>query len=355
MGTAYLNRVSTAVPQYDVHTAFVDYALGMLQDVRVRNAFQRMSTRAAIHHRYSVLSPGPVSNGDINAYDFYDSGAYPETARRMRVYEQAAPALAYRTLDRLQLTPAERARISHVIVTSCTGLYAPGLDFQIVDHLGLSPYVERTMIGFMGCYAAVNALKSARHIVRSEPDAAVLILNLELCTLHFKQTQDLNEVLSYLVFADGCAASLVTADPVGFALDSFRSMLVPETRPLITWTIGDLGFDMILSGQVPGHIRQTIQSRGSEILGGADVRSLDLWAIHPGGRTILDAVQDGFALPADALHPSREVLCRYGNMSSATVMFVLERLLSSCQSGQTGCAMAFGPGLTAETFLFHAA
>ena len=356
MANVYLNRVATAVPEHDVHNAFVDFAAGMLQDDRVRNVFHRMSSRAAIHHRYSVLSPVPVTNEfDIDANEFYRRGSFPETARRMHVFEGAAPRLAYRTLDRLQLTPEERTRVSHVIVTSCTGLYAPGLDFQVVEHLGLNPSVERTMIGFMGCYAAVNALKSARHIVRSEPDAAVLILNLELCTLHLQETQELEQVLSFLVFADGCAASLVTADPVGLALDSFRALLVPETLPLITWTVRDLGFDMFLSGQVPGQIRDAMQTRGPEILGGTDPALIDLWAVHPGGKTVLDAVEHGLQLRPDALSASREVLCRFGNMSSATVMFVLQRLLQTAQPGQTGCAMAFGPGLTAETFLFHAA
>ena len=135
----------------------------------------------------------------------------------MAVYERFAPVLMRRALDKLLLGEAERAGISHVIVTTCTGLYAPGRDFEAGEHLHLRSDVERTMIGFMGCYAAINGLKTARHIVRSEPEAKVLMVNLELCTLHLQETADLEQVLSFLVFADGCAASLISAEPVGFA------------------------------------------------------------------------------------------------------------------------------------------
>ena len=168
----------------------------------------------------------------------------------MAIFERFAPRLAQRTLDKLALNETERSGITHVLVTTCTGLYAPGLDFDILDHLGLDTTVERTMIGFMGCYAAINGLKQARHIVRSEPGAKVLMLNLELCTLHLQETQELEQVLSFLVFGDGCAASLISAEPVGFCMDSFRSVLIPETRELITWKIRGVGFDMMLSGKV---------------------------------------------------------------------------------------------------------
>jgi len=211
------------------------------------------------------------------------------------------------------------------------------------------------MIGFMGCYAAINALKSAHHIVRSEPDAKVLVLNLELCSLHFQETGELEQVLSFLVFADGCAASLISAEKQGLAIDSFLAVNIPETSHLITWRIGELGFDMHLSGQVPGEIGRSLKGMGSQVTRGRDLSSVDLWAVHPGGRSILDSVEKGLELRADALASSRSVLAQYGNMSSATVMFVLQKLMEKAQSGQNGCAMSFGPGLTAETMLFHAA
>ena len=206
------------------------------------------------------------------------------------------------------------------------------------------------MVGFMGCYAAINALRLARHIVRSEPKAGVLMLNLELCTLHFQETQDLDQVLSFLVFADGAAASLITARKQGFALDSFKALMVPGTRGLITWKIRGLGFDMLLSGQVPAELGRALHE--SELM--TERAGIDLWAVHPGGRSILDAVERGLELPADALAASREVLSCFGNMSSATVMFVLQRMMQQSRPGQRGCAMSFGPGLTAETMRFHA-
>jgi predicted naringenin-chalcone synthase len=351
MTTAYLNRIATAVPEHDVHEAFVSFAETMLVDPRVNNVFRRMASRSEISHRYSFLDPqrDPERSSAHNAYEFYRLGAFPNTARRMALFEQCAPMLMRKALDRLSLTEEERSGITHVLVTCCTGLYAPGLDFEIVDHLGLSTDVERTMVGFMGCYAAINALKLARHIVRSDPKAGVLMVNLELCTLHLQETQELEQVLSFLVFADGAAASLITAREQGFALDSFKAMMVPNTRELITWKIRGFGFDMLLSGQVPGELGRALHS--GELMAERD--AIDLWAVHPGGRSVLDTVEMGLELPKDALAASREVLSRFGNMSSATVMFVLERMMEQAKSGQRGCAMAFGPGLTAETMRFH--
>jgi predicted naringenin-chalcone synthase len=315
-----------------------------------------MARLSAIEHRFSFVNPLNTDDGHWkDAEDLYKEGDFPTTARRMKFFERCAPQLASTALDRLELTTEERRSITHVIVTSCTGLYAPGLDFEVVNHLGLNPSVERTMIGFMGCYAALNALKSAHHIVRSEPEARVLVLNLELCSLHFQETQALEQVLSFLVFADGCAASLVSAESTGLAIDSFLAVNIPATSHLITWRIGELGFDMQLSGEVPGEIGRALREGGRQVTRGSDPESIDLWAVHPGGKSILDSVEKGLSLKPEALVSSRDVLARFGNMSSATVMFVLKEIIDRAQAGQTGCAMSFGPGLTAETMLFHAA
>jgi alpha-pyrone synthase len=350
--TAYVNRIATAVPEHDVHDAFVVLAEKMLADPRLHPVFRRMVNRANIAHRYSFLDPqnrsGQFSSHD--AHEFYRLGNFPNTARRMELFEQTAPILMRKAVDRLALDEKERSSITHVLVTCCTGLYAPGLDFEIVDHIGLSPDVERTMIGFMGCNAAINALKLARHIMRSDPKAGVLMVNLELCTLHLQETQELEQVLSFLVFADGAAASLITAREQGFALDSFKAVMVPQTRGLITWKIRGLGFDMLLSGQVPAAVARALHE--CELMAERD--GIDLWAVHSGGRSILDAVKKGLELPVSALAASREVLSCFGNMSSATVMFVLQRMMQQARPGQRGCAMSFGPGLTAETMRFHA-
>ncbi len=345
--TAYLERIATATFDNNVHTAFVDFAHGMLQDPRSRTLFLRMAERCGIDARYSCLSVN--ASGAPDAYTLYRLGSFPSTGQRMKLYKRFAPVLMRCAVDRLALNEAERRRIRHVIVTSCTGFYAPGLDFDVLDYLQLDPGVERTMIGFMGCYAAMNALKQARHIVRSQPHDSVLVINLEICTLHLQQSQDLGEVLSFLVFGDGCAASLISARPTGLALTSFRAIRLENTKDLITWHIGDQGFDMMLSGQVPLAVGQALHAHKHDLLGDRDV---SLWAVHPGGRSVLDAVEDALDLPSTALATSREVLRRYGNMSSATVMFVLESILRSAPAGQAGCAMSFGPGLTAETMNF---
>lgn len=352
--TAYINRIATAVPQHDVHDAFVRFARTLL-DRRCRLLFDRMADRAQIAQRWSCLAPAADPDGDsVDDQGFFSRGRFPSTADRMRRYEAEAPSLAARAVAGLALgTMAER--VTHVIVTTCTGFSAPGLDLELVRRCGLRPSVERTVVGFMGCYAAINALKLARHIIRSEPEACVLMLSLELCTLHLQETADLEQVLSFLVFGDGCAAALITAEPQGLALDRFRAVLVPASDELITWKIRESGFDMFLSGKVPAAIGSALRSSSDEILAGLPVEAIDLWAVHPGGRSVLDGVEAALGLAPKALATSREILARYGNMSSATVMFVLERLMRTAEAGARGCAMAFGPGLTAETMLFRAA
>lgn len=356
MTTAHINRIATAVPPHDMHAAFLAFVEEMLPDGRLRNLYRRMARAAAIDHRYTFLKPVVTADGSVRELnDFYLRGNFPITAHRMQAFEQFAPLLARAALDKLALSEDECRSVTHVIVTTCTGLYAPGLDYEVVDYLKLDTSVERTLIGFMGCFAAINALKSARHIVRSQPSAKVLLLSLELCSLHMQETDNLEQLLAFTVFADGCAAYLVSAEPNGLAIDSFLAVRLPETHQLITWRIGQQGFDMLLSGQVPGALRRGLAAASRQIVQGADLASIELWAIHPGGRTILDAAEQGLELNAEALADSRSVLASYGNMSSATVMFVLERMMQRARSGQRGCAISFGPGVTAETMIFHAA
>ena len=356
MTTAHLNRIATAVPPHDIHTAFQQFAASLLQgDREAALLFRRMTRRSGIEHRYSVLPPGEnPDTGTVDGEGFYQRGNFPNTRVRMQRFEQGAPILAQEAVERL-LPADERARITHLLITSCTGMSAPGLDFEVIDRCGLPLSTERTLIGFMGCYAAINGLKLARHIVRSDPAARVLALNVELCTLHLNETKDIEQILTFLLWGDGCAASLITAEPAGAALDKFRAIRSSGTGELMMWKIGDSGFDMTLSGQVPSEIQSVLHAHADEILDAWPRNSIDLWAVHPGGRTVLDAVERGLDLPAGSLADSREVLRSYGNMSSATVMFVLERMLRSATAGQKGCAMSFGPGLVAETMTFHIA
>ncbi len=355
MTRAYINHIATAVPPHDVHAAFLDFAETQLgPDRRGQVLFRRMAAKGGIAHRYSWLSPNPNgSAASVDAAGFYPRGAFPTTGARMRFFEAHAPKLAQAAISKLNLGSRLRD-ITHIVVTCCTGFAAPGLDLEILARCGLPGSVERVLIGFMGCYAAINGLKTARHIVRSEKAARVLMVNLELCTLHLHETPNIEQILSFMVFADGCAASLISADPYGIALDRFRAVLAPDSAELITWTIRDQGFDMVLSGEVPGAIQRALGASRDEILDGRQTDAITHWAIHPGGRSVLDAVTQALALPAGALAPSRDILHHYGNMSSATVMFVLAAMLAS-PPGQAGCGMAFGPGLVAETMLFTTA
>jgi len=356
MTTAHINRVAVAVPEHEVHDTFVRFAARLLRDRRSRLLFERMVSRAQIERRRSCLAPaGPGNNASVDDGGFYTLGRFPSTAQRMARYEIEAPRLAAAAVDRLGLGDGARG-VTHLIVTSCTGLSAPGVDLAIVRRCGLDPSVERTVVGFMGCYAAITALKLARHIVRSEPSAKVLVVSVELCTLHLQETDDLDRLLTFLLFSDGASAALVSAAPVGLALDGFCAVLVPDAADQITWTIRDLGFEMMLSGRVPGTINEALRATAAQVLSGLAAGEIDLWAVHPGGRRVLDAVEGAFALEAPALATSRGVLRDHGNMSSPTVMFVLERLLrAKAPAGARGCAMAFGPGLTAETMLFRKA
>jgi alpha-pyrone synthase len=352
----YLNRVAIAVPKHEVHGTFVRFAGRGLRDRRSQLLFDRMVSRSEIRQRWSCLEPaGAGSNDRLDVDGFYALGSFPSTGARMRRYEKDAPVLAAKAVERLDLG-STASHITHLVVASCTGLSAPGIDFEIMRRCSLRPSLERNLLGFMGCNAAINALKLARHIVRSTRDAKVLIVCVELCTLHLQGTDDIEQLLTFLLFADGCAAAVISAEPVGFALEHFHAEVVPGTAENITWTIGHSGFDMRLSGEVPSTIGAALRSRSHRVLSGASPPDIDLWAVHPGGRTVLDAVENAFQLEPSALAASRAVLRDYGNMSSPTVLFVLEAMMrQETRPGARGCAMAFGPGLTAETMLFRAA
>jgi predicted naringenin-chalcone synthase len=354
LATAHINRIGTAVPDHDIHADFVAFGRTLLADERTRIVFDRMAERSGITRRFSYLRAGRLDAGEVDSEGFYRRGMFPGTAARMARYDRWAIDLACRAADSLDLGD-EAALITHLVVGSCTGFAAPGVDLQLVARLGLRPTVKRSVVGFMGCSAAVPVLRAAQDAVAADPAARVLAINVELCTLHMQETSDLETVLSFLLFGDGCAAALVTADETGLRLGDFRTAIIPDSEDLITWRIGDQGFDMHLSGKVPGRIAGALRAErageGEGLLRGEGTQAIDHWAVHAGGRTVLDAVEVGLALPPDALRHSRKVLRDFGNMSSATVMFVLARILRG-EAGR-GMAMAFGPGMVAETFRFH--
>jgi len=255
------------------------------------------------------------------------------------------------------------------VTASCTGFFAPGPDYVLVRDLGLPATTRRLHVGFMGCYAAFPALSAARSICAEDPDAVVLVVCVELCSLHLEASDDPDTIVASSVFADGAAAAVVTDRPAPAGhlvldLDTLRTTLTPVGEQDMAWTIGDHGFEMVLSRYVPSiiseHIRGALDPLLAEVGSDCDRAAGEIgrWAVHPGGRSVLDKVQDALGLDEEQMAPSRDVLREYGNMSSATVLFILARLLDAAAVGAPGpgeretvCAMAFGPGLTVESAL----
>lgn len=265
--------------------------------------------------------------------------------------------------------------ITHLITVSCTGFFNPGPDYKIVRALGLNPAVQRYHLGFMGCYAAFPALRAAKSFCEADPQAVVLVVCAELCSLHVRTSNDPDTIMGSALFADGAAAAVVTAREVPestalLQLDHFETVLTPVGEDSMAWNIGDEGFEMVLGNYVPHIIDDHIVGALEPLLArDASLRELPYrgithWAIHPGGRSILDKVQSRLDLTDEQLVPARETLRNYGNMSSATVLFVLKHILDQPQQdasrqhtagdggGERICSMAFGPGLTVETGLF---
>lgn len=350
---AFINALAGVVPEHDVHGLFIEWAQERIDDPRMRKLFTRMAERSGIEHRWAVLPPAPGGLPHNRPGGFYH-GAMPATSTRMACYAEEAPKLALGAIARLKEEVALDG-ITHLVVASCTGFVAPGVDQLIARELGLGD-VERTLIGFMGCYAAVCALRTAYHIVRSQPEARVLAVTVELCSLHLQETQALEPLLAMLQFSDGAAAALVTADPGGLEMSHLFSAQLEDSAELIQWKVGDTGFEMILSGEVPGRIQRALEDETvrAKVYNGWGSGQIDSWAVHAGGRSILDAVERGLELPQGSLFASRDVLARYGNMSSSTLMFVLAELMKRPDAGK-GVAIAFGPGLAAEGFHFERA
>jgi len=350
---AHINAVSARVPRHEVHSEFDGFVRRVVSPRR-KPVVDRMLKRSGVEKRYSVLEPtrGGADDDPLDVEGHFTLGAFPSTGERMRLYDREAAGLAAETVRGLEGVPVEET--THLIVTSCTGFAAPGVDLQLLRHLGLPLSTQRTLVGFMGCYAAINALRLARSIVVAEPAAKVLVVSVELCTLHIQEADDLEVLLSFSIFGDGCAAAFVSAEPWGLRLDGFETAVMPAADHLITWHVGDVGFDMRLSGEIPAALGEALPGAVDALVRGGP-RAVDLWAIHPGGRSILDAAERSLHLPGDALDASRTVLRDYGNMSSPSILFVLAEMMRRIPgSGAHGLAMAFGPGLTAEGMRFSA-
>jgi predicted naringenin-chalcone synthase len=324
-------------------------------------AIERVYRTAAIRSRASVLADFAR---EPHAFSFFPKNwalePPPTTRARMAVYRDEAPRLAQAAAERCLEDGFRREAITDLIVVSCTGFYAPGLDIELVDRLQLPAGIRRQTIGFMGCYAGITALRTAATICRSEPDAAVLVVCVELCTLHFQRDLNMDNVLANCLFSDGAAAALVAgAGRTGdLEIVAAHSAVDADGVDHMTWTVTDAGFRMTLSAEVPERLRQAMPAFAETLLARSKFarESVTFWALHPGGRRILEAVEQQLGLTRDETGPSWDVLSDHGNMSSATILFVLDRWRRrELSSGSNGVAMAFGPGLTLESLSLRVA
>ena len=321
---------------------------------------RRIQRRSQVQTRGSVLLTGDAKKAIHQRLPFYGADS-PSTAERMEAYRLHASLLALKACQRaLAESQISAGEITHLITISCTGFHAPGVDYDLIDQLELSPNVQRTHVGFMGCHAALNGLRVAHAFVKADPKAVVLLCAVELCSVHLQYGWNPEHVVANTLFADGAAAVVATHSETSnpkstsgkVALEASGSTVIPKTHDLMHWQIGDQGFSMGLSPKVPEAIATTLQPWLCEWLHvhGTDLNSIQHWAIHPGGPRILQACADSLSLKENQLAHSRHILSHYGNMSSTTILFVLEHMK------QHGCygpcvALAFGPGLCAEVAL----
>lgn len=362
---AYLHGLATTVPEphYSQERACELMQRHATERRGVRRVIRSIYRNSGIEKRHSVIDDW--GEGQAAPLFFQDEDTLrptPDTYTRNQVYTREGRRL-FEELARSVVDAApgfQTQDITHVVTISCTGFFAPGPDFHVVRALGLPGSTQRTHVGFMGCYAAFQGLRMAQAFCLADPDAVVLVLSLELCTLHLRFTESTDDLIAGAVFADGGAGALVSArrprsakgDAPLLALEGFHSALIPEGEGDMAWTIGNEGFQMKLSTYVPDLIQANLRAAVHDLLevSGTTIQDVDRWAIHPGGRAILDRAQETLGLSPDALAPSRSVLRQYGNMSSATILFVLKEMVASGQMahGESVLALAFGPGLTVE-------
>lgn len=356
----YIHDIATSVPEgsnsQDVVREIMKSALA--KDRKTQAILHRIYSQSGIEKRHSVINefhqtekPNPYLNGTISST--------PTTRERNDVYKTAASSLFVETGKKLldNNSHINKKDVTHVITVSCTGFYAPGPDYDLVKQLGLSPSTQRFHLGFMGCFAAFPALKMARSFCENNIDAVVLIVATELCSLHFQQKTDLDNLISASVFADGSAGVLVSSKKSpksSYEIKAFASSLTPNGEKDMAWDIGDHGFDMILSTYVPDIIESNLKQVIQPLFDRYNLNHNDVnyWAIHPGGRAIIDKIESALHLKKYQVAASRNTLAQYGNMSSVTVLFVLKQLMDSKPDKDSiVLPMAFGPGLTIESGL----
>jgi predicted naringenin-chalcone synthase len=362
---SYITSIGTASPEnkfsQDTLANFMIKAMQL--DGDNSRVLKTIFKASGISTRHSVLE----DYGRDCDFSFYSNTPnfepFPSTERRLKIFREHALSLSSKAIhDALNKFPAfDKSTITHLIVVCCTGMYAPGLDIDIVKHIGLSHTVQRTCITFMGCYAAFNAIKAADSFCKSEPDAKVLIVCTELCSLHFQKQATDDNLIANALFADGAAALLMEAQtkssmslvPIGFHSD-----LQPNGEQDMAWTVGDAGFEMKLSTYVPDIIKDGIKKLTLTLLSKIDRQLADIryFAIHPGGKKILAAIEDELGLTKEQNYPAYNVLKNFGNMSSPTVLFVLKEIfndLKTTDNNEHVLSFAFGPGLTLESMMLR--
>lgn len=361
----FVTSIGTANPthqlQQDVVADFMVHAMQLgVEDARKLRVLFRAS---GIDTRYSVLEDYRKKSD----FHFFENTPglepFPSTRRRLELYRRHALSLSLEAIHQCfaQVPHIKKEAITHLVIVSCTGMYAPGLDIDVVKALGLSPSVERTCINFMGCYAAFNAFKIAAAACAANPRSKVLVVCTELCSIHFQKENTEDNLLANALFGDGSAAALIESNPrkgVNLRLSQFHCELATEGEHDMTWTVGDLGFEMRLSTYVPEIIRTGIRNLTRSLLSKISLSQAEIgfYAIHPGGKKILETIESELGLSKVHNRHAYEVLRRFGNMSSATVLFVMGahwRELAQKDSGSHMLSIAFGPGLTLESMLLQ--
>lgn len=365
MRKPHITAIGTAVPPYEIKQEHApDWVAASLALPPNEARKVRLIYKATgIQTRYSVI-PDFIGTTQRKLFPLAEGlEPFPTTADRMNIYRCEAPQLAAQAVENMQLPDDYFGKVTHLITVSCTGMYAPGLDIELTNRLGLPPHVQRTCIYFMGCYAAFNALKTAEAICRAYPQAKVLIADVELCTLHFQKINSEDQLLANAIFADGAAAVLVesvTPDEGLLSLEGFYGGLIPEGSNEMAWNIGDFGFEMKLSSYVPRILGKKIRFFVDEARTHINipVENIDYFAFHPGGKKILTEIENGLGISPHENRWAYEVMQYFGNMSSVTIFFVLQHLITvlgkeGYQQGEQVLAAAFGPGLTMESAIIQ--